>query len=371
MKCPFCNKEIESNSAFCEHCGQIITTSDSKLGEADVYWNKENSKRKKLEEEYQKQEKQFELLQKYRIKKRRNIIISIVAVLVLLTSVTYFVLYVIPSIRYNKAKDLLNNENYNEALALFSKLDDYEDSQIYIKQCEDGITENNYIEAVNEYNSGNFYSASRKFLKLADYKDSNMYIANCEKITLGSAEVNDVVKFGPYDWIILEKNDGDLLLISKDFVANKIANEYSGYNKNGQFHCWSQSTLREWLNGSFLLSNFSSEEIAMLKENTIVTDEYSVDDYDGWNEEEIQVTTEDKVYIPSKADVEKYGINPMPEKTGGNYYYNDDKNNAGWLRDRGHGIAFQCTYNSDGSYGSEWHPRSSFGVWAMIRVSID
>ena len=89
MKCPFCNKEIESNSAFCEHCGQIITTSDSKLGEADVYWNKENSKRKKLEEEYQKQEKQFELLQKYRIKKRRNIIISIVTALTFVRAVSF------------------------------------------------------------------------------------------------------------------------------------------------------------------------------------------------------------------------------------------------------------------------------------------
>ncbi len=367
MRCPYCSKEIEDGAAFCPNCGQAIQ-SDSEVDTAtDRFWEIENEKKQREAVRVQGEIAAARAKSKSQF---RAIIFSLIG-LVCLGLIIYYAVVIVPKNQYTDAIELLNAGEYQAAYDIFYDLDDYEDSQTYIKQCEDGITENNYIDAVNTYNSGDYNAALNKFLSLDDYKDSSMYIANCEKIALTTAEVDDVVRFGPYDWLVLQKNGGDLLLISKNFVAEKIANEYTGYDKYGQYHCWSQSTLRDWLNGSFLTGNFSSEEIALLKKNTIITDEYSVDDYDGWNEEEIRVTTEDKVYIPSKADIEKYGIDPMPEKTSGNYYYNDDRNNAGWLRDRGHGIAFQCTYNSDGTYGSEWHHHSTYGVWAMIRVSID
>ena len=77
------------------------------------------------------------------------------------------------------------------------------------------------------------------------------------------------------------------------------------------------------------------------------------------------------MYIPSIADVEKYSIKPIPASSSSGYYNRyDDDDNPGWLRDRGHGIAFQSTLNSDGSYGSEWHHYSSYGVRPIIKVNI-
>lgn len=363
MKCPFCNKEIESDAAFCEHCGQIITTSDSNHSEADTYWNKENNKRKKLEEEYQKQEEQFELLQKYRTKKRRNIIISIVAVLIVLTSVTCFVLYGIPNIQYNKAKDLLNNENYNEALALFSGLGDYKDSEEHIVKCQTGIKSDIYEKAKDKFEQNDYNSALKEFLKVNTYLDSTQYVAQCELALLNDASQSDTVTFGiyeetPLEWIVIEKRNGSVLLLSKYYLLNKIANEYT----NNEYNCWSDSSLRDWLNETFYNSSFSKEEKLLIMKNDIYTDEY---DLDVGYETEINVKTTDKVYIPSTYEVDVYNIQPttlISEK---------DTNITGWLRDRGHGIAFQRTLEPDGNIGSEWHFRQSYGIRPILRVELD
>lgn len=308
MKCPFCNKEIESDSAFCEHCGQIITTSDSKHSEADTYWNKENNKRKKHEEEYQKQEEQFELLQKYRMKKRRNITISIVAVLIVLTSVTCFVLYGIPNIQYKKAKDLFNNENYNEALALFSGLGDYKDSEEHIVKCQTGIKSDIYEKAKNKFEQKDYNSALEEFLKVNTYLDSMQYVAQCERALLNASSQNDTVVFGmyeesPIEWLVLEKRNDSVLLISKYYLVNKIANEYT----NNKYNCWSDSSLRIWLNGAFYNDSFSEEEKLVIMKNNIYTDEY---DLDVGYETKISVKTVDKIYIPSTYEVDIYNLQP-------------------------------------------------------------
>ena len=159
--------------------------------------------------------------------------------------------------------------------------------------------------------------------------------------------------------------------MSESYVDKRLANEYTGSSKYGKYRCWSQSTLRTWLNGEFISDSFSPNESALLETNKITTPEYNVDGYDGWYEQKIDVTTKDKVYIPSIADIEKYDIKPISASNSSGYNNSYDSDNPGWLRDRGHGIAFQSTLNSDGSYGSEWHFYSSYGVRPIIRVNID
>ena len=72
------------------------------------------------------------------------------------------------------------------------------------------------------------------------------------------------------------------------------------------------------------------------------------------------------MYIPSKADVEHYGLSPTSLMG-----ISGDTAITGWLRDRGHGIAFQVSYEPDGSYGSEWHFYSSYGIRPIIRISMN
>ena len=149
-------------------------------------------------------------------------------------------------------------------------------------------------------------------------------------------------------------------------LHQRLQMEISDDRDGHDYHCWSQSTLRRWLNNDFISESFSDGQIQALLTNDIVTDEYSVDDYEGGNEEEISVTTEDRVYIPSKYDVERYNLKPVPSMR-----YPDSSPMEGWLRDRGHGIAFQSTLDENGDYGSEWHFYSSYGIRPIIRLKLN
>ena len=368
MICPYCKKEINDNSTFCEYCGQAVNHNSDVKQESDKFWEKENLEKQKEVQRVRQEQKEAESRRKSR---GRAVVVSLI-VIAAIAALIYYSAVIVPMNQYEEAQVLLQDGKYEEALSIFNSLgSDYENSARFIQDCESGITENNYIAAIETYNSKDYASALRQFENLSSYKDSNKYIANCEVEILSVAEKNDIVQFGDYSWIVLDKSSTDILLVSESYVDKRLANEYTGSSKYGKYRCWSQSTLRSWLNGSFISDAFSSEERDLLKINKITTPEYNVDGYDGWNEQRIDVTTEDKVYIPSIADVENYNIKPIPATSSSGYYnrYDDDEN-PGWLRDRGHGIAFQSTLNSDGSDGSEWHHYSSYGVRPIIRVNI-
>lgn len=359
MICPYCKNEIPDSSMFCDGCGQEIKHKLDNKQETDRFWERENIEKQK--ELQRVRQKQAEAARKQK-SRRRALFISLI-VLVALGALTYYLVVIVPMNQYVEAQAMLQDGKYQEALNIFNNLgSDYEDSAKFICECEAGITEKNYLAAIDSYNAKDYASALYQFKNLNSYKDSNKYIANCEVKLLSLADKNDTVQFGNYTWIVLEKSNTDILLVSESFVDKRLANEYTGSSEYGKYRCWSQSTLRSWLNGEFISESFYSEEQALLKTNTITTAEYNVDGYDGWGEEEITVTTEDAVYIPSIEDVEKYYIKPPTSSSSG-----DD---PGWLRDRGHGIAFQSTLNCDGSYGSEWHHYSSYGVRPIIRVDL-
>ncbi len=69
---------------------------------------------------------------------------------------------------YKKATELMNEKNYEEAIAVFTELGDYKDSANLITACK-------YGSAVLLYDSGDFKEARAKFLLLKDYKDSEKY----------------------------------------------------------------------------------------------------------------------------------------------------------------------------------------------------
>lgn len=84
---------------------------------------------------------------------------------------------------------------------------------------------------------------------------------------INSAEIGDYVSLGKYEqdndfgtidpiiWIVLEKKDEKLYLLSKDVLeVKRFEEEKSGYIK------WEESTLRNWLNNVFYDGSFSEEE---------------------------------------------------------------------------------------------------------------
>ena len=90
------------------------------------------------------------------------------------------------------------------------------------------------------------------------------------------ANVGDLITFGTYEqdndtssgkekieWIVLEKKDNKLLVLSKNGLDAK---EY--YNEEADI-TWDESTLRTWLNAEFLINAFSSDEQSKITTSTI------------------------------------------------------------------------------------------------------
>lgn len=93
------------------------------------------------------------------------------------------------------------------------------------------------------------------------------------KETMADAEVGDAVVFGSYEqdgkqgsaepieWIVLEKQEDKLLLISR-YCLDTVS-----YNDERSTVAWSDSSLYAWLNGEFLNNAFSADEASSVLEN--------------------------------------------------------------------------------------------------------
>ena len=70
------------------------------------------------------------------------------------------------------------------------------------------------------------------------------------------------IKFGPYDWLILERKDDTALIITEKIVKS------IGYHAAREGATWEVSNIRKYLNSTFL-ADFSPEEQARIIEVTI------------------------------------------------------------------------------------------------------
>ena len=127
---------------------------------------------------------------------------------------------------------------------------------------------------------------------------------NLEKgdyVLFGSYEQNNIISDGqePVEWVILNKTDTELLLLSKYII------DYQAYNTTDADVTWESCTLRSWLNTDLYNYVFNDEEKSIIKKCKITNDktpEYKDDRYE----------TYDNVFILSSDDLENqaYGFSP-------------------------------------------------------------
>ena len=148
---------------------------------------------------------------------------------------------------------------------------------------------------------------------------------------LAKLKVGDIIEFGRYDqdgvsgeepieWIVLEKREDKLLVISRYCFETSV---YSASGEN-----WKNSQARSWLNGSFLDSSFSQEERDLILKTK---------NYDGeWN------PTTDSIFLLSADEVELYMTPAMVSTSAtpnavnhGAYVVNGEV--FWWLRSKGEG----------------------------------
>ena len=130
--------------------------------------------------------------------KRSLIAVISSAFLVCVAIAVILIWFVFPSMNYNKAQDLMNSGDYQNALDKFIDLGEYKESERYKEFCEAAVLEAN----------GQFDEAYSIFEKLGDFNNSSEMITNL---------LNDAVEAGEYK--IAYKYDN-----SKE-MATKIAED--------------------------------------------------------------------------------------------------------------------------------------------------
>lgn len=115
-------------------------------------------------------------------------------------------------------------------------------------------------------------------------------------ITFGSYEQDNDTSNGkePIEWLVLDVQEGRVLVISKYGLDAKR------YNEEITEVTWETCTLRKWLNNEFINKAFTSEEKAKIPTVTVSADanpSYSTDPGNA---------TQDKVYLLSINELNKY-----------------------------------------------------------------
>ena len=200
-------------------------------------------------------------------------------------------------VKYSYAKQLFDNKEFAKAKDEFSILIalDYKDSENYITLCVEQINEENYQKAlllIKENKIIDGYDLLNE-LSVIGYKDSKTLLENLKvsydralfneklksldfgsEVTFGSYEQDDNLENGkePVEWIIIDRNESSVMLISKKIIDVKAFNE-DRFNAT-----WETSSLRKWLNGEFYNNAFNVYEKQTITETRVIPDKKATKD---------------------------------------------------------------------------------------------
>ena len=208
---------------------------------------------------------------------------------------------------YNAALALMEEEKWEEAIAAFTALGTYEDSQAKAEECQTRLTEAKYAEACALMEEEKYVEAA-EILRDLDYLDSAEKFEECrQNAPYELTEVGDIITFGKYEqdrvkengadpltWRVLDKQDGRMLILTE-----KLIDELP-------FHAiyWKHSSINGFLNGSFL-NDFTPEEKDMILKTMVEPHPHpDAPDIDQGS------AFEEKVFLLSLDEVKKYLPDP-------------------------------------------------------------
>ncbi len=255
--------------------------------------------------------------------------------------------------KYNEGLKLYNAGEYEKAITVFASLDGYKDSENQIKKCEIAIKDPQYNAAIALIDQGDFINAYETLISLNRYKDSaekaKEIIVKYKIAKIRSASVGDIVFFGSYEqdnnasngkeeieWLVLAKETNKVFLISK------YALDCQRYNSSYTSVTWETCSLRIWLNNTFISAAFSFEE-----RNSIISSVISV--YTGHN-------TIDKLFLLNISEANRFFNSDKERQCEGTVYcyaqgaYKADNGNCWWwLRSFGDSSNYTADVFSGGS----------------------
>ena len=131
--------------------------------------------------------------------------------------------------------------------------------------------------------------------------------------------VHPVIKFGKYEWLILDKKSDAKLLLCKDIVDMVPYNDIDGEV------FWECSSLRAWMNCDFI-RGFSPEEKKKIKRIRLHNDANPIYGNSGGSE------TKDKIFALSFEELIKYYGKKRTDYLNPNVSLSDDNNNDDIMR---------------------------------------
>jgi len=118
-------------------------------------------------------------------------------------------------------------------------------------------------------------------------------LASAPTATENTVTVGDIIPFGNYDWLVLDVQGHQALVITEQLIAMRA------YNHTQTIVTWETSTIRTWLNDDFF-GTFSAADQARVVLTTVVTNENPRHLTFGGND------TQDYVFLLSIEEVVQY-----------------------------------------------------------------
>ena len=210
---------------------------------------------------------------------KKVILIGIAAVCVCIAFLVILVTVIIPNRKYNSAMKLYEAGKYSAAISAFEALNGYKDSAVQIENC--------YIKKYGE----------ETWKKLKKINPGDTY-------TFGAYEQDNDASNGKekIEWIVLDKKETSLLLISKQAL------DCRPYNTSLTDVTWETCSLRIWMNGAFLDAAFNEEEQGQIISTNVQPDKNPFYSTNPGN------ATTDKIFLLSIGEANNYFRNDEARK---------------------------------------------------------
>lgn len=196
------------------------------------------------------------------------------------------------------------------------------------------------------------------------------------EVTANATHIGSEVTLGNYagediEWIVLDEDDSELLLISKYIL------EHESYNFEYGDTTWEECSLRTWLNEDFYNSAFDPEEREIIVQSTVVNCDSTTYNIEGGND------TQDHLFLLSIDEANMYFNNneerasELTTHAAVNHFFATDLTcGSWWLRSPGQESGLAAYVYDDGSIVDAGAPvfqpnADVYGVRPVMRVRKD
>lgn len=259
------------------------------------------------------------------------------------------------------ATEEISNQHYEEALDLLNEISGYKNADELILNCKEEINKIKIAKEEQDRQYKDKLEKKRKMKKKIVLIIISVFVVAFAAILatktvqhiklvkkFNTVSVGEYIEFGEYEqyktsngkepieWLVIDKTDDKVLLISKYVLDCKP------YNSIKTNVTWETCSLRKWLNGTFMDSAFNGVEKSIVKKTNVSADKNPKYSTNPGN------ATTDKVFLLSISEVNKYfGSNEdrkcVPTEyakangayTSSSYTKNGVPTNPWWLRSPG------------------------------------